>query len=94
MTDSGRTVYGGGGITPDEKYVAPKLNRFQTELLRKYAFFNFTRNVLRHARRQVAEGLDVRTTACSNEFHDSCSKRTSSSLKPSSRRTTTGSSAI
>ena len=25
MTDSGRTVYGGGGITPDEKYVPPKL---------------------------------------------------------------------
>ena len=25
MTDSGRTVYGGGGITPDEKYTAPKL---------------------------------------------------------------------
>ena len=23
MTDSGRTVYGGGGITPDEKYEPP-----------------------------------------------------------------------
>src|SRR5215813_3001216 len=34
MTDSGRTVYGGGGITPDEKYVAPKLEQFQIELLR------------------------------------------------------------
>jgi carboxyl-terminal processing protease len=43
MTDSGRTVYGGGGITPDEKYVAPKLDKFQTELVRKYAFFNFTK---------------------------------------------------
>jgi carboxyl-terminal processing protease len=43
MTDSGRTVYGGGGITPDEKYVAPKLDTFQTELLRRYAFFNFTK---------------------------------------------------
>ena len=43
MTDSGRTVYGGGGITPDEKYAPPKLNRFQIELLRaSYAFFNFT----------------------------------------------------
>jgi carboxyl-terminal processing protease len=42
MTDSGRTVYGGGGITPDEKYESPKLNRFQIELLRKFAFFNFT----------------------------------------------------
>jgi carboxyl-terminal processing protease len=43
MTDSGRTVYGGGGITPDEKYVAPKLSRFEQELYRKFAFFNFTK---------------------------------------------------
>ena len=41
MTDSGRTVYGGGGITPDEKYAAPRLNPFQIQLARKYAFFNF-----------------------------------------------------
>ena len=41
MTDSGRTVYGGGGISPDEKYSRPKYNKFQTELLRKYAFFDF-----------------------------------------------------
>ena len=43
MTDSGRTVYGGGGITPDEKFVAAKLDALQTELLRKGAFFNYTR---------------------------------------------------
>jgi carboxyl-terminal processing protease len=42
MTDSGRTVYGGGGIAPDEKYTPPKLNRFQIELLQQAAFFNFT----------------------------------------------------
>jgi carboxyl-terminal processing protease len=42
MTDSGRTVYGGGGIAPDEKFTAPKFNRFQSDLLRKFAFFNFT----------------------------------------------------
>jgi carboxyl-terminal processing protease len=41
MTDNGRTVYGGGGITPDEKYVAAKLNKFQIELLRKFAVFDF-----------------------------------------------------
>lgn len=41
MTDSGRTVYGGGGITPDEKWTAPKLNRFQIEILRKFSFFSF-----------------------------------------------------
>jgi carboxyl-terminal processing protease len=41
-TDSGRTVYGGGGITPDEKYSPPKLNKFEADLVRKFAFFNFT----------------------------------------------------
>ncbi len=43
MTDSGRTVYGGGGISPDEKYSPPKLDKFEIELIRKYALFNFTR---------------------------------------------------
>jgi carboxyl-terminal processing protease len=42
MTDSGRTVYGGGGITPDEKFTAPKFNKFQSDVERKFAFFNFT----------------------------------------------------
>jgi carboxyl-terminal processing protease len=41
MTDSGRTVYGGGGISPDEKFSTPKLNKFQNEILRKFAFFTF-----------------------------------------------------
>jgi carboxyl-terminal processing protease len=42
MTDSGRTVYGGGGIAPDEKYDPVKLNRFQSELAGQAAFFTFT----------------------------------------------------
>jgi len=42
-TDSGRTVYGGGGITPDEKYTAAPYNKFQIEtLLRKAAFFKYS----------------------------------------------------
>ncbi len=41
LTDSGRTVYGGGGITPDEKIEPPKTNRFQDELLYKDVFFHF-----------------------------------------------------
>src|ERR1051326_8533452 len=40
-TDSGRQVTGGGGITPDVKVADIKNNRFQDELLSKYAFFNF-----------------------------------------------------
>jgi carboxyl-terminal processing protease len=42
MTDSGRTVYGGGGITPDEKYATPKLDSLEAELYRK-GLFEFTR---------------------------------------------------
>lgn len=42
MTDSGRTVYGGGGIAPDDKFTPVKLNKFQIELLRKDTFFDFT----------------------------------------------------
>jgi carboxyl-terminal processing protease len=41
LTDSGRTVYGGGGITPDEKIATPKNNRFQDQLLYKDVFFHF-----------------------------------------------------
>ncbi len=44
MTDSGRTVYGGGGISPDEKYETPKFNPFQVQLLSKFAFFNFSKH--------------------------------------------------
>jgi carboxyl-terminal processing protease len=44
MTDSGRTVYGGGGITPDEKYTPAKYNALQTSVLKngRAALFNFT----------------------------------------------------
>jgi carboxyl-terminal processing protease len=41
LTDSGRTVYGGGGITPDEKIEVPKSTRFEQELLAKNVFFHF-----------------------------------------------------
>jgi carboxyl-terminal processing protease len=41
FTDAGRTVYGGGGITPDEKIESPKSNRFQETLLEKNVFFLF-----------------------------------------------------
>jgi carboxyl-terminal processing protease len=41
LTDSGRTVYGGGGITPDVKIDPVKSTPFQDTLLQHYAFFNF-----------------------------------------------------
>ena len=46
LTDSGRTVYGGGGITPDEKIDELKSNHFQDILLQHYAFFDFTKHYL------------------------------------------------
>jgi carboxyl-terminal processing protease len=46
MTDSGRTVYGGGGITPDEKIDSPKANHFQDDLIYKSAFFHFAAHYL------------------------------------------------
>ena len=44
LTDSGRTVYGGGGITPDVKIDPVKSNHFQDSLLQHYAFFNFAKH--------------------------------------------------
>jgi carboxyl-terminal processing protease len=46
LTDSGRTVYGGGGITPDEKIANMKQSHFQDSLLIHYAFFNFSKHYL------------------------------------------------
>jgi carboxyl-terminal processing protease len=46
LTDSGRTVYGGGGITPDEKIDQLKSNPFQDSLYQNYAFFDFSKHFL------------------------------------------------
>jgi carboxyl-terminal processing protease len=43
LTDSGRTVYGGGGITPDVVIPPLKGNHFQDTLLQHYTFFNFAK---------------------------------------------------
>ena len=57
LTDSGRTVYGGGGITPDEKIEPPKSNHFQDELVYKDVFFHFAPHLrLRSHRRQELPG--------------------------------------
>ncbi|HYM09807.1 MAG TPA: S41 family peptidase [Bryobacterales bacterium] len=44
MTDSGRTVYGGDGITPDVRLPQHSPNRFQNELVRRYAFFAYSQH--------------------------------------------------
>ncbi len=57
LTDSGRTVYGGGGITPDDKVETPKSNDFQDSLLEHYAFFDFARDYM--ANRTVGRDFQV-----------------------------------
>jgi carboxyl-terminal processing protease len=60
LTDSGRTVYGGGGITPDYNIPPVKSNRFQDTLLQHYAFFNFAkRYVVNHHPTEKFEVDDV-----------------------------------
>jgi carboxyl-terminal processing protease len=68
LTDSGRTVYGGGGITPDVKIDPVKSNRFQDTLLQHYAFFNFAKHyiVVHH----VTKGFQV-DDAVMQEFRKS-----------------------
>jgi carboxyl-terminal processing protease len=44
LTDSGRTVYGGGGISPDVKIPPVKSTHLQDTLLQHYAFFNFAKH--------------------------------------------------
>ncbi len=57
LTDSGRTVYGGGGISPDVKLPAVKSNKLQDTLLQRYAFFNFAkRYVVGH---KVTQNFEV-----------------------------------
>ena len=57
LTDAGRTVYGGGGITPDEKIESPKSNTFMDTLLYHDVFFHFAPNYL--ANHQVGEDFKV-----------------------------------
>ena len=57
LTDEGRTVYGGGGITPDEHIDQIKSNHVQDTLLQHYSFFNFSRHYL--ATHSVSKDFNV-----------------------------------
>jgi carboxyl-terminal processing protease len=57
LTDGGRTVYGGGGITPDVKLAPYKSNKFQEELLQHYALFNFAKKYANG--HKVAQSFEV-----------------------------------
>jgi carboxyl-terminal processing protease len=69
MTDSGRTVYGGGGITPDQKYAQPEFDHLMAQLWGKSAFFNFTRYYFGQHTTKLAKGWSPDATTL-NEFHD------------------------
>jgi len=57
MTDSGRTVYGGGGITPDEKVESLKSNTCQENVLIHSSFFRFAPHYL--ANKTVEQSFQV-----------------------------------
>ena len=57
LTDSGRTVYGGGGITPDDKIETPKSNDFQQLLVDHYVFFDFAKRYM--ANRTIDKNFQV-----------------------------------
>jgi carboxyl-terminal processing protease len=69
MTDSGRTVYGGGGISPDEKFTSPKLNKFQQEMIRKYTFFSFAAKYFGQHGTNLSKSWTP-DVALMNEYHD------------------------
>jgi carboxyl-terminal processing protease len=50
MTDSGRTVYGGGGITPDETYKSMPLDPLENQLFRTYLFQFSRRYFTKHSK--------------------------------------------
>ena len=69
QTDLGRVVYGGGGITPDEKYEAPKPDAFQLNVLRKNAFFNYSAHYFAVHDSKLPKNW-APDEAVLNDFHD------------------------
>lgn len=59
FTDSGRKVYGGGGITPDDVVAAPKADDFQELLYRRGAFYPLPQGVGDFVRYYLGEKPDV-----------------------------------
>ncbi len=57
LTDSGRTVYGGGGITPDVELTPVKYNDFQNLLLAHYIFQRFAETYT--ANHQINKDFEV-----------------------------------
>ncbi len=67
-TTGGRTVYGGGGITPDVEYKLPKLNKLEIELERKGLFFAFVVHYSAEHKNAISSPDFVVTDAMLQEF--------------------------
>jgi carboxyl-terminal processing protease len=68
-TDLGRPVYGGGGITPDEKYKEPKLDAFELNTENRNAFFDFSAYYFAHHSTKLPNGW-IPPESLLNHFHD------------------------
>ncbi len=69
QTDLGRTVYGGGGITPDEKFENPQLDALELTAVRKDEFFNFTAFYFANHPTKLPQGW-APDEAVLNDLHD------------------------
>lgn len=58
-TDSGRVVYGGGGISPDEKYEVPKAGALEIALATQYMIPNYTKHFFSVHPGQLQTGWNV-----------------------------------
>jgi len=68
MTDGGRTVYGGGGISPDEAVKPEKLDGLEIELLVKFAFSNYTKHFFAIHKEKLPEHWNVDNKTM-DDFH-------------------------
>ena len=66
LTDGGREVYGGGGITPDIVFADPKMPPAQETLVQHSAFFNFAKAYL-GVHKTIPKDFEV-TDAVLDEF--------------------------
>jgi carboxyl-terminal processing protease len=55
-TDVGRKMYGGGGITPDEKFEAPKLTLFERRVYNSSVIYRFASTYFGAAKPQLPQG--------------------------------------
>lgn len=69
QTDLGRVVYGGGGITPDEKYETPKLDAFQVNVVRKNSFFGYSAHYFSSHESKLSKDWAPDEVVL-NDFHD------------------------